>query len=87
MFFFEIEIRILINLLIIFLNFLRIVLIEKKLFDNIGRLDWEVIENLKKDKNIIIKEVDKGNVVIIMDRDYYKYLCFFILENEFYYEK
>lgn len=45
------------------------------------------IENLKKDKNLIIKEADKGNEVILMDMDHYKHLCLSILENERYYEK
>lgn len=40
-----------------------------------------VIGNLKKDKNIIIKEVNKDNVVILIDMGYFKCLCFFILEN------
>lgn len=60
---------------------------RKNPFDNTGRLDWEAIENWKKGKNIIIKEADKGNEVILMDRDHYKHLCLSILENELYYEK
>lgn len=59
----------------------------KKLFDNKERLDFEVFENLKKNKNIIIKEVDNGNVIVLMDMDYYNQQCFLILENEFNYEK
>lgn len=41
----------------------------------------------KKDKNIIIKDADKDNAIILMDRDYYKRLCPSILKNEVYYKK
>jgi hypothetical protein len=41
----------------------------------------------QRDKNIIIKEADKGSAVIIMDRDHYKSLCLAVLENSTYYAK
>lgn len=50
-------------------------------------MDWNAIENLKNDENIIIKEADKGSAVVIMDRDYYKSMCLSVLENNEYYEK
>lgn len=50
-------------------------------------MDWNAIENLKNDENIIIKEADKGSAVVIMDRDYYKSMCLSVLENTDYYEK
>lgn len=43
----------------------------KKAFDNKGRSDFEVFENLKKNKNITIKEADNGNAIVLMDMDHY----------------
>lgn len=55
--------------------------------NNINKLEWDAIENLKNDESIIIKEADKGSAVVIMDREYYKSLCLSVLENSTYYEK
>lgn len=45
----------------------------------------EAIENLN-DKNIIIKEAEKGNAIVVRDWDYYNRLCLSILENELKFE-
>lgn len=60
---------------------------NKHVKSNLNKLEWAAIEKLKNDENIIIKEADKGNSVIIMDRDYYKTLCLTILEDNIYYDK
>lgn len=41
-------------------------------WDNIIILERKVLENIRSDNIIIIKEVDKGGVIVIMDKDYYK---------------
>ena len=43
--------------------------------------------SLSADKDIIIKEADKGGSVIIMDTDHYKSMVSGILMDESYYEK
>ena len=55
--------------------------------NNFKKSEWNAIENLKNDDNIIIKEADKGGAVVIMDRDYYKSMCLSMLEDSKYYEK
>lgn len=54
---------------------------------NITKIERDAIERLRKDTNVVIKEADKGNAVVIMDREYYKSLCLSILQDESYYEE
>ena len=55
--------------------------------NNLNKLEWNAIENIRHYENIIIKEADKGSAVVIMDREYYKSMCLSVLENSSYYEK
>ena len=60
---------------------------DKRVKDNISRHERNSILSLSADKDIIIKEADKGGSVIIMDTDHYKSMVNDILMDESYYEK
>ncbi|CAG2197265.1 unnamed protein product [Mytilus edulis] len=45
---------------------------NKNVRDNLTRKEKTALQNLKSDKSIILKEADKGNVVVIKDREYYR---------------
>jgi hypothetical protein len=40
--------------------------------DNLCRNERQALFRLKSDKSIVIKEADKGNAVVILDREYYR---------------
>ena len=44
---------------------------NKKVKDNLIKKQWKGIMNLKNDKDIIIKESDKGGLCVIMDKTFY----------------
>ena len=44
---------------------------NRKVKDNLSKKQWEGIMNLKNDKDIIIKESDKGGSCVIMDKTFY----------------
>ena len=44
----------------------------KKIKDNVTPEEREALESLKNNKNIVIKKADKSNILVIMDRAYYK---------------
>ena len=54
---------------------------------NINAEQWKSINKLKQDKDIVIKEADKGNAVVIMNSSYYKDLVLKQLEDQNYYEQ
>ncbi|XP_063406014.1 uncharacterized protein LOC134689974 [Mytilus trossulus] len=53
---------------------------------NLTREEKTALQNLKSDKSIIIKEANKGNAVVIMDREYYRDSILNILQDEMSYE-
>jgi Zn-dependent alcohol dehydrogenase len=44
--------------------------------DNLCRNERQAVFRLKSDKSIVIKEADKGNAVVILDREYYSSIAF-----------
>ena len=46
---------------------------------NFSNSQWNTLEELSKDDTMIIKEADKGNAVVIMDKSDYKDLTMSIL--------
>ena len=44
---------------------------NKRSKDNLRKKQWKGIMNLKNDKDIIIKESDKGGLCVIMDKTFY----------------
>ena len=38
---------------------------------NLSKEEWNALECLKNNKDIVIKEADKGGTVVIMDSNYY----------------
>ncbi|CAG2210373.1 unnamed protein product [Mytilus edulis] len=59
---------------------------NKNVKDNLTREEKTALQNLKSDKSIIIKEADKGNAVVIMDREYYRDSILNMLQDEMSYE-
>ena len=43
---------------------------NKHVKDNLCRNERQALFRLKSDKSIVIKEADKGNAVVILDREY-----------------
>ena len=39
---------------------------------NFKKPQWDALEELSNDQNIIIKEADKGNAIVIMNKEDYK---------------
>ena len=54
---------------------------------NMSKKQWKSLIQLKNDENIIKKEADKGNAVVVMNSWYYKELILKILDDQCYYEK
>ena len=44
--------------------------------------DWQVLRELKNDETIVIKEVDKGAAVVLMDSANYKQMSYKQLEDK-----
>ena len=59
---------------------------NKNIKDNLTRKERRSLQDLKSDKSILIKEADKGNAVVIMDRVYYRDKILEMLEDNIYYE-
>ncbi|CAC5363519.1 unnamed protein product [Mytilus coruscus] len=59
---------------------------NKNVKDNLTHEEKTALQNLKSDKSIIIKEADKGNAVVIMDREYYRDNILNMLQDEMSYE-
>ena len=62
-------------------------LTKNRIRSNFNATEWENVNALKNNLEIIIKEADKGSAVVIMDIDYYKNLALSMLEDNSYYEK
>ncbi|MEW8547699.1 MAG: hypothetical protein AB2693_29680, partial [Candidatus Thiodiazotropha sp.] len=56
---------------------------DRAVKDNLMRHERNSIRSLSKDKNIIIKEADKGGSNVIMDTEHYKNMVNNILMDEF----
>ncbi|CAC5412144.1 unnamed protein product [Mytilus coruscus] len=54
---------------------------------NTSRQEWKKIYKLKNNKDMIIKEADKGSAVVIMDLNYYINIANNLLQDNTYYEK
>lgn len=59
--------------------------VQKK--NNIDDTQRKSINELKNDKNVVIKEADKGSAVVIMNSSHYKDMVLKILDDPNYYEK
>ena len=53
---------------------------------NINKCQRDEIKSLESDKDIVIKEADKGGVVVIMDKEHYLSMLLYILNDKSYYE-
>eukprot|EP00106_Octopus_bimaculoides_P002063 XP_014769505.1 PREDICTED: uncharacterized protein LOC106868650 [Octopus bimaculoides] len=60
---------------------------KSKIVPNFNNTQWKQLIQLKNDKDLTIKEADKGSAVVLMDTEYYKKLALSILENDSFYEK
>lgn len=59
---------------------------RKQCKSNFSNLQWEELQNLRSNTNLVIKEADKGSAVVIMNLDYYTDLILSMLNNNTYYE-
>ncbi|CAC5415569.1 unnamed protein product [Mytilus coruscus] len=59
---------------------------HQRIKSNLKKTDWNIISDLQNNKNIVIKEADKGSAVFIMGTDYYKNLILNMLQDYTYYE-
>ena len=60
---------------------------NKHVKDNLCRNERQALFRLKSDKSIVIKEADKGNAVVILDREYYREKILDMLKDGMYYEE
>ena len=70
-----------------FLNSLNFSDLQKAPKSNLSKLKWAAINDLKNDKNIEIKEADKGGSVVILPKSHYKSTIFSQLNDEKTYKK
>ena len=59
--------------------------IQNNIKYNLTKSEWDALQMLKEDDDIIIKEADKGGATIIMNKEDYKELVESILNDETYY--
>ena len=52
---------------------------------NIKKQQWDALEELSNDQNIIIKEADKGSAIVIMNKEDYKDMVLEIIKDPEYY--
>ena len=69
------------------LNSLNFPNLQKAPKSNLSKLEWAAINNLKNDKNIEIKEADKGGSVVILSKSHYKSMTLSQLNDEKTYTK
>ena len=43
----------------------------KKEIDNLSKFEYNVLLNLSKNRDIVIRKADKGSITVIMDRSTY----------------
>ena len=58
---------------------------RNKVKPNFTKHQWDILEDLCKDKSIIIKEADKGSTTVIMDKCDYKEMVLKIIQYNNYY--
>ena len=61
--------------------------IQNNIKYNLTKSEWDALQMLKEDNDIIIKEADKGGATIIMNKEDYKELVESILNDETYYTR
>ena len=61
--------------------------LQKAPKSNLSKLEWAAINDLKNDKNIEIKEADKGGSVVILSKSHYKSMILSQLNDEKTYKK
>ena len=54
---------------------------------NISKNEWEAIKSLKENDSIVIKETDKGEAVVVMNKTHYYNIVVKILHDEETYKK
>ena len=54
---------------------------------NLSKVEWATINDLKIDKNIEVKEADKGGFVVILSKSHYKSMILPQLNDEKTYKK
>ena len=59
-----------------FLNSLEIGKENKDFKSNLTKREWFELRKLKNDKNIVIKEADKGDAVTIMSTEHYRKMIY-----------
>ena len=59
----------------------------KQARSNLTKGESKALYDLRNDKNIVIKEADKGGAIVIMDKEFYKEKLLSVLNNEIYYKK
>ena len=64
------------------LNSLNFPYLQKAPKSNFSKLQWAAINDLKNDKNIVIKEVDKEGSVVILPKSHYKSMILSQLNDE-----
>ena len=69
------------------LNSLNFPDLQKAPKSNLSKLEWAAINDLKNDKNIEIKETDKGESVLILLKSHYKSMILSQLNDEKTYKK
>ena len=69
------------------LNSLNFLDMQKAPKSNLSKLEWAAINDLKNDKNIEIKEVDRGGSVLILSKSHYKNMILSQLNDERTYRK
>ena len=55
-----------------FLDSLNFLAMQKAPKSNLSKVEWATINDLKIDKNIEVKEADKGGFVVILSKSHYK---------------
>ena len=61
--------------------------VQKAPKNNLSKLEWVAINDLKNDKNIEIKKLDSGGFVVIPSKSHYKNMILSQLNNEKTYKK
>ena len=54
---------------------------------NILKNEWKAVKSLKENDSIVIKEADKGETVVVMNKSHYNSMVVQILQDEVTYKK
>ena len=58
-----------------------------RVHNNLTKADWQTINDLRKNPNIVIKPADKGGALVIMDRQNYEAECLRQLKDRRHYRR